>query len=80
MFHALFILLVITLLGPMIIGLLIAAGLAVGAGLSVAGEHLCQGIEDLFSVTIKPIGERLGWFTLTMSIWVIGAVCILLGY
>src|SRR3954463_15709559 len=76
MFHALFILALIAVLGPLLIGLVMYVGLLLGVGISVAGEQLCQGIEDLFDITIRPIGERIGWFTLTMSLWGIGAVWI----
>lgn len=80
MFHALFILALIAVLGPLLIGLVMYVGLLLGVGISVAGEQLCQGIEDLLSVTIKPIGERIGWFTLAMLVWLLVGALAALGY
>jgi len=54
-----------------ILPLLVAGGLALGAGVAVAGEHICQAIEDVFGTVFGPIVKKIGPCAFAMSIWLI---------
>lgn len=80
MFHALFILALIIVLGPIIIQLLIAAGFAIGAGVAVAGENICGAIWLVYDVTLGALIRKVGAFPLAMAAWLLVGGLLALGY
>jgi len=54
-----------------ILPLLVAGGLALGAGVAVAGENICRALNDVFGVVFGPIIAKIGPCAFAMLIWLI---------